>query len=82
MKSPYSPQYAVDVNQDCSNNTTANSHLQTPFYGNQLDNAHYTVADYRSSTVRLQVKNLLPCILLFTHEIREPSQITFAFFCI
>ena len=40
MKSPYSPQYAVDVNQDCSNNTTPHSHMQTHFYGNQLDNAH------------------------------------------
>ena len=30
---------------------------------------HYTVADYRPSTVRLHVKTLLPCILLLTPEI-------------
>ena len=28
-----------------------------------------TVADYRPSTVRLQVKTLLPCIMLLTPEI-------------
>ena len=31
----------------------------------------HTVADYRPSTVPLQVKTLLPCILLLTPEIEE-----------
>ena len=33
----------------------------------------YTVADYRPSTVRLQLKKLLPCILDLTPEIEVIS---------
>ena len=36
-------------------------------FSNSIEN--YTVADYRPFTVRLQLKTLLPCILLLTAAI-------------
>ena len=39
------------------------------YNGDKVADIKCTVADYRPSTVQLQVKTLLPCILLLTLEI-------------